>query len=711
MVTVQLLGGASLRAGDTPLTGPPAQRHRIALLTLTVAAWPQPVARDRAMALLWPEKDTASARRLLNLAVHVLRTALGESTLASAGDGLVFNPARVHCDLHELRTAIAVNDAERIVRAHSGVLLDAFHLDDAPEFGYWLDERRTELAHAYTGALRALAERYERAGDAHAWVGACRRLVAADPYSGPHARLLMRALDAAGDRGAAIRHAHEHARRLREELDLEPDAGVVTLARELRERRTLPVRVSIAPDASPPIRSASVAVLPFRALGATGDDTCFADGVTEDVVAHLSRIGALRVIARTSVKKARERHGTPREIGAALGVATVLDGSVRRAGDRVRIVAQLVDASSDRQLWAETYDREISDIFAIQTDVALRIADALRAELTPDEHARVQRAPTADLQAYRIFLQGREHFIRYTIPEISRALEQFDAAVAADPAFALAHAYVAMANTELMEVGGIAPDVARRRALDGASRALALAPELGEAHCAMAYTMALHELDWGGAEREYRRAIELSPGNSEAYDLYGRLCAAVGRFDEAIALLEQARTLDPLAHRLDLATVLIRAGRYAEAVRLAEDAAAFDPGHDRAHATLGWAYFHDGRRADGIAELERAVAIAPENTMWLAQLGQARGMTGDAAGAREILRDLERRAAAGGYVSPYHMAYVHTGLGESECALDWLERAVARRAGPAYGIKGSFLFTPLREHPRFRALLREMRLE
>lgn len=707
MITVQLLGGASLRAGDTPLAGPPAQRHRIALLALTVAAWPQPLARDRAMALLWPEKDTASARRLLNLAVHVLRSALGESAIASAGDGLLFEPSRVQCDLHALRTAIADGDAARIVRMHTGVLLDGFHLDESPEFGFWLDERRAELAHAYVGALLSIADAQERAGDVHASVGTCRRLVAIDPYSGAHARRLMRALDAAGDRGGAIQHARDHARRLRAELDLEPDAGVAALARELR---AAPPARSIASDASLPMRSASVAVLPFRALGAVGDDACFADGVTEDVVAHLSRIGALRVIARTSVKRARERHGTPREIGAALGVATVLDGSVRRAGDRVRIVAQLVDAASDRQLWAETYDREISDIFAIQTDVALRIADALRAELTPDEHARVRRAPTANLHAYRLFLQGREHFIRYTIPEITCAIEHFDAAVASDPAFALAHAYVAMANTELMEVGGIAADVARRRALDGAARALALAPELGEAHCAMAYAMALHELDWGGAEREYRRAIALSPGNSEAYDLYGRLCAGVGRFDEAIALLEQARTLDPLAHRLDLATVLIRAGRYADAVRLAEDAVAFDPGHDRARATLGWAYHHDGRRADGIAELERAVAVAPENTMWLAQLGEAYGLAGAPVRAREVLHELEARAAAGGYVSPYHMAYVHTGLGETERALDWLERAVAQRAGPAYGIKGSFLFAPLREHPRFQALLREMRL-
>src|SRR5712675_2157301 len=187
MITVQLLGGASLRSGDAPLSGPPAQRHRIALLTLIVAAWPQSLSRDRAMALLWPERDTASARRLLNLAVHVLRAALGDGAIAST------------CDLHELRSAIAANAPENVVRLYAGPLLDGFHLDDSTDFGYWLDERRSEINHAYIGALLALAARQEQSGDVHGRVGTCRRLVASDPHSGVYAQALMRALDAAGD--------------------------------------------------------------------------------------------------------------------------------------------------------------------------------------------------------------------------------------------------------------------------------------------------------------------------------------------------------------------------------------------------------------------------------------------------------------------------------------------------------------------------------
>src|SRR5690349_9962503 len=166
------------------------------------------------MALLWPERNLPKARRLLNLAVHVLRSALGEDAILSTADGLLLNPARLTCDLHELRAAVEADDAERIVRCYTGALLDGFHLSDSPEFGFWLDERRNELDHAYTGALRMVAEGQERAGDVHGRVRTCRRLVAARPHSGVYARALMRALDAAGDRAGAIRHADEHARRL-----------------------------------------------------------------------------------------------------------------------------------------------------------------------------------------------------------------------------------------------------------------------------------------------------------------------------------------------------------------------------------------------------------------------------------------------------------------------------------------------------------------
>jgi serine/threonine-protein kinase len=204
--------------------------------------------------------------------------------------------------------------------------------------------------------------------------------------------------------------------------------------------------------------------------------------------------------------------------------------------------------------------------------------------------------------------------------------------------------------------------------------------------------------------------LELSPSDDDAYDLYGRLCAGLGRYDEAIALQRRAHELDPLAHRMDMVTSLLRAGRYEQAAVEARDAVDLEPGYDRARATLGWAYLLSGRKDEGLVELEEAVAISPSNTMWLGQLGEAYAMGGNTAKAREILRELEERRVAGAFVSPYHIAYVYTGLGDFDRAMDLLERAVAERTGPAYSIKGSFLLAPLQKHPRFRALLRQMKL-
>lgn len=570
MITVKLLGGASLRAGDIPVAGPPAQRHRIALLSLIVAAWPQPLSRDRAMALLWPERDLTKARRLLNLAVHVLRTALGENAILSAGDGLVLNPAVLTCDLHELRAAMDAGDAERIARCYTGALLDGFHLAESAEFGFWLDERRNELAHAYSGALRVVAADQERTGDVHGRVRTCRRLVAARPHSGVYARALMRALDAAGDRAGAIRHAEEHARRLAVDLDLPPDPEVAALAEELRIAAPAP---------------------------------------------------------------------------SARGNGPGRPSSRRPSG-----------------------------------------------------------------QAWHLYLQGRRWITDYTVPALARAVNSFERAAAHDPDFALALAALAMAYVELAEQGGMEPDVAFRRASDAAARALALEPDLAEAHCAMGYLKAARDFDWAGAEREFRQALELNPEDADALDLYGRVCTALGRHDEAIAMQRRAQELDPLSHRLDVVSTMLRAGRYQEAVVGARDAVELDPGHDRSRATLGWALLLTGHKDEGLAELERAVSLGPGSTLWLAQLGQAYAMAGQTAKAHEILEELESRTETG-YVPPYHLAYVYAGLGDADGAVEWLERAVAERSGSVYGIKGSFLFAGLHGHAGFQALLRQMNLE
>jgi serine/threonine-protein kinase len=458
-------------------------------------------------------------------------------------------------------------------------------------------------------------------------------------------------------------------------------------------------------------RPPSVAVLPFLNLSAEPENEFFADGITEDVIAQLSKIRYLKVISRTSVMHFKRREQSLREIGAALEVAALLEGSVRRAGNRVRIVAQLIDAETDRNIWAETYDRELSDIFAIQTDVALQIAAALQAELSPDEGRRIRQEPTEDVQAYQLYLQGRHCLIRWTEEGVHKGIEHLEQAVARDPDYALAYATIGHAYTEMGigVAGGLPPEEAFRRAKTAVTRALELDPGLAEAHAWLASLKFVCDYDWTGAELEFKRAIELNPNSGETYGAYGLMLSALERYDEAIDVQQRAHELDPLGQRLDIATTLLRAGRYDDALRSATRVTEVDPHFAMGHATLGWAYLLNGMQEEGLAALERAVSLSPGNTIYLAQLGQALALAGRTAEARESLRQLEELSRQR-YVSPYHMAYVHTGLGEHDRAMDWLERAYDERAGGVFGIKGSFLLTTLRSHPRFEALLRKMNL-
>jgi serine/threonine-protein kinase len=452
-------------------------------------------------------------------------------------------------------------------------------------------------------------------------------------------------------------------------------------------------------------------VLPFLNLSADPENEFFADGVTEDVIAQLSKIRALKVTSRGSAMAFKKREHSLRQIADTLQVATLLDGSVRRATDRVRIVAQLIDAESDRQLWTETYDRKLTDIFAIQTDVALQIAAALEAQLSPEEKKRIRKEPTQDVEAYQQYLLGHHCLVRWTQEGVEQGIKHLEQAIALDPNYALAYSTIAHAytNVGLGVAGSLPAEEAYSRAKAAVTRALEIDDGLAEAHAMLGQLKFVCDYDWVGAEAEFKRALELNPNSGDTYDVYGLMLSALERYDEAIEAQRRAHELDPLHHRMDVATSYLRAGRYGEALTAVSRVIELDPHFALAHATLGWVHLLDGRPEQGIAALERALALAPESTLYLAQLGQAYARVGRTDKAREVLRRLEELATLR-YVSPYHMAYVHTGLGEHDRAMDWLEQAYEERAGAVFGVKGSFLFTSLRSHPRFQALIRKMNL-
>jgi eukaryotic-like serine/threonine-protein kinase len=506
------------------------------------------------------------------------------------------------------------------------------------------------------------------------------------------------------------------ARRLRETVPVNVEEALIRALARIPADRFASARMfadALSSRELTAVVSKAVAVLPFRNLSPDTDNGYFADGMTEDVITHLSKIKGLKIIAGTSVRALERRDRSHRDIADQLGVATLLDGSVRRAGERLRIVAQLIDAESGCQVWADTYDRDVHDIFAIQTDVARQIATALKVEISGTEQTRLARKPTSDLEAYHWYLKARQCLLRYSTEGIRQGLTYLEEAIRRDDNFALAHTSIAQACVLVgMGFGGsqTRPAAAYERAREAITRALHLDAELADAHGTFAFLSFVADFDWVTAERAFNRALDLNP-SSFIWDTYGLMLSALGRYDQALAAQQHAQELDPLAavHAADIATTLLRAGRYAEALHEAEQLIKFAPQYPIGYSTLGWAEFKLGNRDAGLSALERAVALSSQQPMLIAQLGQAYAMAGKTDAARSVLHQLHELGQRR-YVSPYHLAYVYTGLGEHDEAITLLEQAYAERAGGLYGVKGSFLFTSLHSHPRFAALLRRMNL-
>ncbi len=463
-----------------------------------------------------------------------------------------------------------------------------------------------------------------------------------------------------------------------------------------------------APGVARP-RAPVIAVMPFRSINADTEAECFADGMAEDVIAHLAKLHTLDVIARASVAPYRTRTLRPRAIAGELGATALLDGSVRRAGNRVRVVAELVDGASEQQMWAETYDGDLTDIFAIQSDVALKIAAAMRVVLTPEERTRVEREPTTDVIAYERYLLGRQQVTKWTRSGMHEGVRLLKEATARDPGFAQAHAQMGLAWSELLQNDEGDREEAYANAIAAANRALEIDPEIATAHTVLGHLSAVHDFEWAEAERRFKLAVGIEPGNADAWDLYGRFCYATGRFDEGLVMVQRAHALDPVAHRSDVPTALLRARRFEEAMHASRSLLEADPAHERGHMNLGWALFFLGRHDEALASMREAMRISPDKSQWVAQYGEALGLAGRTAEAREQLARLEAMSRER-YVSPYHFVYLYVGLGEHDRALDALERAYEVRSGSIHSIGTSFLLEPLYGHPRFVALLEKMHL-
>jgi serine/threonine protein kinase/tetratricopeptide (TPR) repeat protein len=476
----------------------------------------------------------------------------------------------------------------------------------------------------------------------------------------------------------------------------------------------------------------SIAVLPFVNLSADADNEYFADGVTEDVITQLSKIRALKVVSRTSVMPFKKRDVSLRDIGAQLGVSTIVEGSVRRAGNRVRVVAQLIDAETDEHLWAETYDRDLNDIFAIQSDLALQIASALETVLTPDERARIEKVPTGGpamslsaafitralsletkldktVQAYQNCLKGRFHWYKLTPEDLDKALEYYELSVEEDPEFAPAHVGIAQVWAGRAALGAVPPHEAMPKAKAAAKRALELDDTLGEAHDVLAWVLVWYDYDWPVAEMEFRRAIELNPGYAHSHLFCALFLNSMRRWEEAKALTERALELDPNNpfFKWIAGFQLVHRRRYDEGIAQIKESL---PDFPTAHWGL-WVAFDAMRRYDdALAEakewLSRAAAHVPEAGDVLVR-GHEQG------GYPAAMRAAAEALVAGShqmYVDPHLIAELYACADDRDQALQWLERAYEERCIPMVYLAVHPPWDAIRDDPRFQSLVRRMKL-
>ncbi|HTT58173.1 MAG TPA: tetratricopeptide repeat protein [Opitutaceae bacterium] len=468
-----------------------------------------------------------------------------------------------------------------------------------------------------------------------------------------------------------------------------------------------------APRAAPALPLNRLAVLPLANLGGDATDENFADGMTEELISSLANIRDLNVIARTSVARFKGTQLDIAAIGAALRVGSVLEGSVRMAGDEVRINVHLVDVRTQKTLWSQEYTRLLKDVFAIQSAIASSVTDALQVQLLSGERDRLERRGTASSEAYRQYLAGRAQLNKRTGEEIANAIASFTHATEEDPAFALAFAGLAEGYTLAGNAGfGSLPrDEAIARARTCAQKAIALDGSLAEAHAALGYVNFRIDWDWAAAEAEFKRALELKPGYARAHEWYGLFLAIEKRGDEALAEMRRAQDLDPLSPSVNtgIGRLLHFQRRYDEAVAQFKEVLRLEPDYAEAYFGLGMTYLAARRYDDAIAALQTAIRLSGNRPVMVAILGLTEGRAGRKAEARRIYDDLLKSAATGPFPT-YLLGVVSVGLGETDRAFQLFERACAERDGILVYLGVDPILDSLWSDPRYAALMKKIGL-
>jgi TolB-like protein len=704
VLQLQTLGSISV-GGDSGLCGgAAAQRKSLALLAMLASAGPRGLSRDKIVARLWPEASAEKAMHRLTQLLYSLRRDLAADALFLGSSELRLNPAIITTDIAELTAALEAGDFARAAAAYGGPFLDGFFLGDSPEFEHWADEERARLAKRNAAALEALARDAALRGDVVAAAARWRELSQTEPLNSRVAVCYMEALYASGDRPGALRFAKTYESLLREEFDVEPDAVVLAAAERIRNPpvASSAIAVAIAP---------AIAVLPFTNLTPNRADEYFGDGMAEELSVALSGIPGLRVASRASAHSLHSKGMSTREIGERLGVSALVEGSVRKVGNRIRLAVRLVNAADGCQLWSEVSERTIDDVFAIQDELSRGIAAAL--PLAARAATPAVRRTTTLTDAYTFFLRGRYSAHKRTVAGLALGIEYFEQAIEQDPTYALAYAGLSecWALRGFAEFGDLPPADAVPRARAWALEALRHDPKLAQAHTWLGVTHFLYDRDWSAAESELRKAFHLDPGYAYAETWYALLLSALSRHDESLRRILHAEAVEPLSLqiRLCVARCYFFAHRYQQARATLEDLLKVEPGHflttiwiartmcatcEYAEAIEVLSALPENERRSPYARAALACAMAGESQIEEAQallvslepeLAQGRALLGSVVNAMLLLSDRGR-------------------------ALDTVENA-AKNHDPFLSFLGTDPgYDSMREEPRFRKVLEDLHL-
>lgn len=733
MIRLDLLGGFQVFRDGEEIPSLPSQPQRAGMLV--AIAVEGSITREHLCSLLWPDSPTDRGRHALSQALYELKSDLGTSWVATKGNSLC-TTEHLESDVRALEEAIERGDHDRALELYAGPFLDRVHLGGGVEFEHWIDLNRSRLHRRVRGSYRAAmdsASRPEiRAGIARDWIRF-------DPFDDEAHHALIESLAEAGNRAAALEHYQGYSETIAEELGLEPLDQTKVLVGRIRDGWSAgtngPDRESVEPDSPadetrpeipgagdgprahadsrgagssrpphPVPDSRSVAVLPFVNLSADPEAEYFTDGITDDIISALTLIEGLRVLSRTSSMQYKGTTKTTRRIAGELNAGVILEGSVRRDGDRVRIIAQLINANRDETLWAATYDRELQDVFAVQSDVAKHVADALQSRLSPRGRMRLAGRPsTTDVHAYQLVARARHAYLQISRARVDHGINLLRRALEIDPGYAEAWAHLAIAHFILPYFSPLPPPSVRETTREAIRRALELDRGLPEAYAARALWRFNYRFDWLGAEQDLHRALQLNPSSADAYSWRSLVHMMCRRTEESVEDARQAVALDPLSFqtRSQLAQNLTWAGRREEGAEILREIIADDPHNFMAHWALGVAT-SDPEQAlvhfdDALAQMDVPLGHASRSSV-LRRLGRE-------AEADRIIANLEERAAGPEYVTPFALAVAYFGKGDLERGLDYLEQGVEAHDFMTLHfriIAPTFRFD---DHPRYRDLV------